>query len=120
MAPWMEMLLRAFCYLQASHLFNNKVNKKEEYNRNKMYLHAIHLEGSMKFLWYLQLTGELFLRTVSLKFYFLKSFYLFLLSGKKIALSRNAFSDLAKTVHKNLSVREVVKNIRVSLDDKSI
>ena len=85
-----------------------------------MYLHAIHLKGGIKFLWYVQLTGELIFRAISLRFYFLKSFYLFLLTRKKVVVSRKAFSAIAKTVHRNLNIREVAKDIKDALANESV
>lgn len=85
------------------------------YNRNKMYLHAIHLRGISKFLWYLQLLAELLLRTLTFQFYYLRSFYLFLRAGHRVAVSQKAFSALAKSLQRNISVIQVTKNIKYAL-----
>jgi GT2 family glycosyltransferase len=131
-----ELSLRAWrvgwkCYYDHSSVCRHrtsatiKTNNKKKYiqiiyNRNKMYLHAIHLNGLIKFFWYLQLTAELIFRVLTFDFYYLKSFYLFLIDEKKISTSRRAFSALMKNRHINFSVKGVVKIIRSSLADKPI
>jgi GT2 family glycosyltransferase len=73
----------------------NKSNKKSFvdiiYNRNKMILHALHLDGGRKLLWYLQLLLESFVHLVMLRGKYLKSLRLFLASTKKIKDAKEHF-----------------------------
>ncbi|MBA2562946.1 MAG: glycosyltransferase [Chitinophagaceae bacterium] len=90
------------------------------YNRNKMYLHAIHLSGGTKVLWYLQLMGEMLIRIFTFRFHYLKAVFLFLRNAKEVAASRNKFSALFQNIHDIKSVKEVVKIIRSSLEKVQI
>ena len=90
------------------------------YDRNKMYLHAIHLQGWQKALWLLQLIPETFLRLITFRWHYLKSVYIFATTQKKIALSRQRFKALSKTYSNNLTVKEVYAKILKPIENKEI
>ncbi len=90
------------------------------YYRNKMYLHAIHLSGSRRFFWYLQLLPETLIRLLTLRFYYLDALSMFLMNKKAVQKSREQFFKLAKISEKILSVKEVVNIIRDSIAKKNI
>ena len=98
---------------------NKKRNIKKIYNRNKMYLHAIHLNGGKRLLWFFQLAGESFIHLITLKWSYIKSVFLFLTSYKKIIDSRKRLQQIAGE-EKLLSVNEVVDKILLSLKEKEI
>ena len=131
-----ELSLRAWrlgwkCYYEHEAICRHKLsvtikskNKKKYINRiyyrNKMYLHAIHLEGIELFFWYLQLFPEIAIRLLSGRFYFLQSFTDFLSSLKKMNASKSAFNQLASAKGKLISFKETVKAIQQSLSEKNI
>lgn len=117
-----ELSLRAWrlgykCYYDYNSVCRHQVStsirsksKKEYintiYNRNKMYLHAIHLDGVHLLLWYVQLLLELLLRTITFKWYYLSSFGMFMRSFKQVREARQALRELSGRT-KLITVREV-------------
>ena len=89
------------------------------YNRNKFYLHAIHLHPSKRILWMLQLIPEAFMKVFTLRWDYFKSLFLFFNSYHRVIASRKTFLRQAAK-RKLLSVRDVVSFIRSSLKDKAI
>ncbi len=86
------------------------------YNRNKMFLHAIHLEGATRILWYVQLFLEAIGRTLTFQWEFLRSISMFLRGGDQVRASREAFQRTGK----KLSVKEVAQLIKRSIKDRAI
>ena len=108
----------AICRHRTSTTIKTKNKKKYVeviYNRNKMYLHAIHLNGGIKVLWYMQLMGEMLIRIFTLRFHYVKAVFLFLRSAKKVAASRDEFAAQFHNLNDIKSVKEVVKVIKSSL-----
>ena len=58
------------------------------YNRNKMYFHAIHLQGFSLAGWYIQTFLELLFRIITFRLDYLKSFIAFVKTFKKVRHSR--------------------------------
>ncbi len=130
-----ELSLRAWrlgwkCYYDHDTVCRHKVsvsirstNKKKQiavvYNRNKMYLHAIHLSGAKRFLWFLQLIPESILRLVTLQWTWFQSLYNFLKNYGKVIKSRNRFHEIAKG-RELLSVGEVIRQVDAMLNQKEI
>ncbi len=131
-----DLSLRAWrlgwkCYYEHSAICRHKVSvtikssaKKKNvaaiYDRNKMFLHAIHLSGTDKVLWYFQLIFETFIRIVSLRWYFLKTLRMFNKSGKQISQSIKAFEALSSKYGSQRTVKEVATQIIQSLARKEI
>ncbi len=96
-----------------------KENIKKIYNRNKMYMHAIHLSKVNRSLWFLQLFPESIFQLIMLKKYFIKALFLFLSTYKNVVKSRKKFQLLAK--EKDLvPVNKVVQQILNSIKGKEI
>jgi GT2 family glycosyltransferase len=84
-------------------------------NRNKMFLHAIHLGIFRRILWLAQLVPEVLVQSLLLsKTYYLKAFSLFLKSGKGIRASRTQLQKSAGE-RKLLSVKQVAHFIQSSV-----
>lgn len=94
---------------------NKKAFINSIYYRNKMYLHSIHLSGSSRFLWYLQLIPETFIRLLTFRFYYIRSLRLFFKNGENVMQSKQRFAKVAKEHGELLSVRQVVNRIKTSL-----
>lgn len=111
------------CRHRTSTSISTKENKqfiRTIYNRNKMYFHAIHLEGLSLAGWYFQTLLELLFRIITFQFYFLQSFVDFVKTPDGI---RNSRSNLEKLSHKTgsgLSLRAVVSLIRSSVSGHNI
>ena len=130
-----ELSLRAWrlgwkCYYDHDTICRHKVsvsirsaNKKKQiavvYNRNKMYLHAIHLSGGRRFLWFLQLFPESLLRLVTLQWSWFLSLYHFLGNYDRVIKSRKRFYEIAKG-RKLLSVTEVIREVDSMLGREEI
>jgi GT2 family glycosyltransferase len=98
---------------------NKKENIKKVYNRNKMFLHAIHLSNGKRFLWFLQLTLESIIQLIAFKKYHIKAVFLFLSSYKKVVRSRKELLLTAKGSDL-LPVNKVVDKIMKSIQGKEI
>lgn len=98
---------------------NKKENIRKIYNRNKMYLHAIHLGTGTRIFWFIQLFFESIFQLLFGKTYFVKALFLFASSYKKVIESRRQMALLANG--KNiLSVREVTGLITAAIQGKNI
>ncbi|WP_299822734.1 glycosyltransferase family 2 protein [uncultured Pontibacter sp.] len=113
------------CRHQVSTSIKSKSKKKYVsaiYDRNKMFLHAIHLEGVQRMLWYLQLIPEALIRVVTFRWHYLKSLSMFLNSSGLVVQSRQDFNDKAKKLKSRKSLQEIksfilgnIKGERVTL-----
>ena len=131
-----ELSIRAwrlgyYCYFDYQSVCRHKTSttiKKESqkkyvaviYNRNKLFLHALHLQGKRKVLWYLQLSLEAIFSLLFFKWNFLRSLKLFLQSTGKIAESKDNFKKLAEKRKINKSVNEVAAFILNDIKGKKI
>ncbi len=99
---------------------NNKKKKFVDiiYDRNKMFLHAIHLNGVTKMLWYLQLFLEALLKTLTIKWSYLHSLKLFISSSKKIKESKIEFDKMAAKINKPESIKQIADFILKDIADK--
>ena len=72
-----------------------------------MILHALHLEGPRKLLWYFQLVLESLVQLVMLRGKYLKSLRLFLSSTQKIKDAKKHFYICTESSNSSKSVSEV-------------
>ena len=130
-----ELCLRAWrlgytCYYDHNAICRHKTSttiasttKKESirkiYNRNKMYLHAIHLNNGERIWWFAQLFLESIVQILTLKGYYFKALFLFISSYKKVCASRKDFFLLAQG-KKILTVSQVINKIRADFYGKKI
>ncbi|MGZ8556822.1 MAG: glycosyltransferase family 2 protein [Chitinophagaceae bacterium] len=98
---------------------NKKKRIKKIYNRNKMYLHAIHLSRGKRLLWLFQLAGECLIHLITLQWSFITAVSLFLGSYKKVVSGRKKLWQMAGE-KKLLPVNEVVDKIIASLKGKEV
>ena len=90
------------------------------YNRNKMYFHAIHLNGLFLLGWYVQTFFELLFRLLTLRFDYLKSAKAFLSSNQEISVSRDQLLHLSNKTGFSMSLREVHRFIIKSIIKQDI
>lgn len=89
--------------------------------RNRMFVHAIHLSKSKYFFWLFQITFfDLLFMWLGLKFYFYKSFAMFLSSLKEINNSRKKMNDLISEQQNGLSIEEVIIKMNKMLAGQTI
>ncbi len=93
---------------------------KTIYNRNKMYFHAIHLEGFSLAGWYIQTLFELLFRIITLQFYYLESFIAFIKNSSGVRDSRLKVGELGKTTGVNLTLHHVVSLIKRSVSGQNV
>ena len=111
----------AICRHQVSTTIKSKNRKffiKTIYNRNKMFLHAIHLSRKERAAWMMQLLSEVVIQTLLFKPYYIKAFFLFLKSYHRVKSSRKYLNDFAG--NKLLSVKEVAQFILTALKGKRV
>lgn len=112
----------AVCRHKTSATIKSKSRKYEIekiYNRNKMYLHGIHLPAAERYVYYVQLFFEMLARIITGRFAFVQSVFLFIRNYKQVRNSRNRF--YGKGVNrKMLSVKSVADKILVSLKNKKV
>lgn len=114
---------RAICRHKTSSSIKNKSRKKNIqtiYYRNKMFLHAIHLDAFQMAVYYPQIFFECLVRVISFRFHYVKSIALFFRGKKKCAESKKRFEDLAERVGTNLTLAQVARKIGDSLNRTSI
>ena len=114
----------AVCRHQVSTSIKSKNSKafiNTIYYRNKMFLHAMHLQGISKLIWYLQLLPEIFIHFFTGRFYYFKSLKLFFGAGREMRFSQNNYKQLGVKMHKKLlNVKEVATLILSSISEKEI
>ncbi len=112
----------AVCRHRTSSTIASSSRKKQVrkiYNRNKMYLHAIHLEQPKRFLWFLQLFPEALGYFVLGRWTYLRSLFLFLGNYAKVKESRRQLYAL-KPKGSLLSLQQVADRILDSTKGKAI
>lgn len=87
-------------------------------NRNKWYVHAIHLDGARRWLWAIQMLPEVLVQTVLLKTWYPRAFVLFLKGWGGVRRSRRRLRALGG--EKLRSVSEVASFIQASVRNKKI
>lgn len=131
-----ELSLRAWrlgfkCYYDYNSICRHKVAtsirtkwKKQYvskiYDRNKMYLNALHLEGLTKLQWYFQLIPETLSRVLTFRWHYVTSLQLFLKNQRAIRESQQEFDQLAKTLKSRKSVKDVTGFILKNIKGKKI
>ena len=113
----------AICRHRVSVSIKNKNSKNyinAIYDRNKMFLHALHLPTAKLALWYLQLIPETFIRLVTGRFYYFNSLKWFFYNRNLVKRSKKIFIELSKQGQALRSLDYVVKQITGSLENKEI
>jgi len=126
-----ELSLRAWrlgftCYFDYNSICRHKIsvtikssNRKKYvdtiYDRNKMIMHALHLEGLRKLLWYCQLVPETLIRLFSMRWHYFTSLKMFFKLGNAIRQSKEVFNRVAHITHCRRSVAEVTDIIRATI-----
>jgi GT2 family glycosyltransferase len=98
---------------------NRKDFVKKIYNRNKMYLHAIHLEGAKRFLWFTQLFAETFVQAIMFKKYYLQAITLFFSGYRHVVNSRRDIEQKSQG-EQPIPVTRVVERILLSTKGKKV
>lgn len=110
---------RSVCRHKTSSSIKSKARKQHIqtiYYRNKMFLHAIHLNSFQMAIYYPQMFFECLVRVVSFRFHYVNSIILFFKERRKCMESKKRFAELAAKVGTNLTLGEVAKKIGDSLN----
>ena len=113
----------SLCRHQVSTSIKSKSKKRyvsTVYDRNKMYLHAIHLEGPQRLLWFMQLVPEALVRVLTFRWHYLKSLSMFIRSYNRVRQSRAEFDKLAQQANKRYSQKQVANFIVSRLNAQTI
>lgn len=104
----------AVCRHKTSVTIKKKSGKNEIkliYNRNKMFLHAIHLSKQRKTLWHIQLFFEALLNMFTAHLYFIKSIFAYLKNRRQIEHSKKELVELSKNTGILMDTEEVFEII---------
>jgi GT2 family glycosyltransferase len=102
--------------IKSSH---KKKSIKVVYDRNKMFLHAIHLNSFKRFLWFVQLSFEGLAYLIMLRSAWLRSLRSFIANYSGVIKSRKRLAVAAKG-RTLLTVKQVVNMVRSSVEKKDI
>ena len=119
------------CYFEplsvCRHKTSESIKTKEKrilirtiYNRNKLYFHAIHLNGLKLIGWMVQTMFELLIRLISFRIDYLHSCLAVLRNLGAIKKARADFNSICKTTKVKLSLGVVQKNISKTLKEQGI
>lgn len=113
---------RAICRHRTSSTIGSQEKKRQVarvYDRNKYFLHAIHLDGAYLFSWFIQLKLELFFRMITLRWTPLLSYWDFIKNIPRVIQSRNTLRNL-QPGKKLIAVTAVFAAITKQLDPSRI
>lgn len=129
-----ELSLRAWrkgylCYYEHRAVCRHKTSvtiksssKKEKvkiiYNRNKMFLHAIHLPASKLIVWKLQLGLEAFIHICFGKLFYIKALLAFMGKRKQVAESRTLLKN--NSAKRLLTLQEVAQKVNAQISSHAI
>ncbi len=99
---------------------SSKNNIRKIYYRNKMFLHAIHLQNATLFLWHLQLVPEAFIHLITGRLWYFQSLQQYFASQKEIERSKKLFGELQKSNSSVIAVKDVIIKIKGSLKENEI
>jgi len=109
---------RAICRHRTSSTVKIKSKKRFVeiiYNRNKLFLHAIHLGEIQRMFWFVQVLAELILRCLTFRFSYAISVKLFLQQRKQWKDSRDKFDELMQKNGQSITFSRIAKGIKESL-----
>ncbi len=112
----------AVCRHKTSATIKNGSKKKrinKIYNRNKLYLHGIHLNRGRRLLWFFQVIGESLFHFILLKWSYLSALFQFMNSYKKVINSRIRMHNIAEGKDL-LTVNQVANKILNEIKGKEI
>ena len=98
---------------------SSKIAVREIYNRNKMFLHSIHLEQWQRYLYFIQLFPEALAALLTGKWYYIRALGQLISHYDKVRLYRRQLAQTAKG-RRLLSVRQVANHILKPLKEKDI
>jgi GT2 family glycosyltransferase len=113
----------AICRHKTSASIKSKERKKyidKIYFRNKMFFHAVHLSAFEFSIYMIQITMESFLKILLLRPVLLQSLLLFVKERHKWIAARKYFNEKISGHEVRLTLRQVVKNIRKSVNKRAI
>lgn len=108
---------QAICRHRTSSTIGSPEKRKQVervYNRNKYFLHAIHLDGAYWLSWFIQLKLELFFRMITFRWISLQSYWDFIKNSSQVLKSRKTLRNL-QPEKKLLSVQAVFAAIHQQL-----
>ncbi|MEK6780190.1 MAG: glycosyltransferase [Bacteroidota bacterium] len=109
---------QAICRHQTSSSVKVKNKKKYVdviYNRNKLFLHAIHLESYLLPFWFIQVLVEALARILVFKVSFIRSISLFIKHRKDWRRSREKYQTLMASRGEDVSLMRIASGIKQSL-----
>jgi GT2 family glycosyltransferase len=91
------------------------------YFRNRYYLHALHLSGITRFLWFLQITLlDLPIKVLSGKTWLLTSYVQFIKHRKEIKQHKALFKEMMAAHNSTTTISQVINTLTRSVEGKKI
>ncbi len=131
-----ELSIRAWrlgfkCYFDAESVCRHKTSSsiklksqreyvKTIYDRNKMFVHALHLEGLRKTLWLLQLLPEMAIHLVTFRWHYFKSLWMFFTSRHLLKQSQKQLDEVAKITNCKKAISEIAAFILGNIKGEKI
>ncbi len=89
--------------------------------RNRLFVHAIHLSRRKLAFWFVQITFiDMLFMWIGLKFYYYKSFGMFLNNLKPVLQSRKKMSELMTSQNSTISIDDVINKMNKMLEGQTI
>ncbi len=89
--------------------------------RNRLFVHAIHLSRMRLFFWFLQITLiDMLFMWIALKFYYYKSFGMFMNNLKPALHSRKKMKELMAKHNSKISIDDVINKMNKMLEGQKI
>jgi len=89
--------------------------------RNRLYVHAIHLNRIRLAFWFMQITLiDILFMWIGLKFYYYKSFAMFLNNLNPARQSRKNLKELMLNHHSTISIDDIIKKMNKMVEGQTI
>lgn len=110
------------CLHSKSSTINKESKRKVQliYKRNKFYYHYLHFDGVELWYYMIKQFSKTCLRVIIWDWEYAKAYYLFVLSLNKLEKSKSRFRELQDKKEVHISMRDMVKTIKSSLEKLDI
>ena len=109
----------AVCHHPESVTIANYHKKRKIYvisARNKLIMHALHLQGMSKVIWNLKVFADFIMYWLAFNFRFYEAFFLFLRRFKQLRRSKRRMKQLLKKYDRKESVNTIISQMRQELE----
>ncbi|HAS39648.1 MAG TPA: glycosyltransferase family 2 protein [Microscillaceae bacterium] len=109
----------AVCHHPESVTIANYHKKRKIYvisARNKLIMHALHLQGVSKIVWNLKVFADFLMYWLALNFRFYEAFFLFLRRFRQLRQSKKRMKQLLKKYNRKESINTIIDRMRQQIE----